>query len=101
MAKFKARVERNRRNNLNKHVKARHSGTGNPKKSPGIVPGSPESPKSAAAGGKIKCPKCPYSAEPSLVGRHLEGAHAGVACGECEVVAESREGGGGRKLGSV
>ena len=45
------------------------------------------------AGGekKVKCPKCPYTAESSLVGRHLEGSHGGVACKECKLVLESRD----------
>ena len=40
---------------------------------------------------KVKCPKCSYTAESSLVGRHLEGAHGGVPCKECKLVLESRD----------
>ena len=62
------------------------------KKSASVSPKmSSSKPPPASGDNKVKCPKCPYSAESSLVGRHLEGAHGGVACKECKLVLESRD----------
>ena len=83
LEKFERSFESNNRNNLNKHLKAEHKGN----KPAGAAKNSGKKSPS----GKVKCPKCPYSAESSLVGRHLEGAHGGVACKECKLVVESRE----------
>ena len=83
LEKFERSFESNNRNNLNKHLKAEHKGN----KPAGAAKNSGKKSPS----GKVKCPKCPYSAESSLVGRHLEGAHGGVACKECKLVVESRD----------
>ena len=90
--------ESNNRINLNKHLKAEHKGNKSVKnsginKSPSVPPkmSSSKPPPATSGDTKVKCPKCPYSVESSLVGRHLEGAHGGVACEECKWVAESRD----------